>query len=369
MDLSNQHKKQLLSDVHNTHNYEGDARFLELITVFWQKKLIVVFSSIIFSIFASIYIFFAPEWWNSKAVITLPQVQDYSDFRLQVAQFQPILNTYQKDGVILIDKTLEEMVKPEVVFDSFISAFNANYNKRAYLEGTPSFATNLDKIDINDKLKVSTYYSLWFNKISARYQETTNDRIVVLSASSPTQFGSTTLLREYISFVTDVVKNNHIKNLKASIDYKTRELLQSELIAVQLAKHSIKNEILITRNSLKIATSANIVSPLLNFRNEDIFPITLGSSAIKEKLKLLESIDSMQIFEPRLAQINVKLNLITQTKVTNKINFQPFRYLAEPETPSNKNSPKSMLIIILSILIGIMVGLAIIAIRHIIKLK
>jgi LPS O-antigen subunit length determinant protein (WzzB/FepE family) len=97
--------------------------------------------------------------------------------------------------------------------------------------------------------------------------------------------------------------------------------------------------------------------------NNELFAIGLGSQALGAKIKALKSVTNLSVIEPRLQQIDAKLDMLKSMKIDRNIQFQTFRYLENVEQPFTRDKPKRALIAVLGTLLGGMLGVAIVLVR------
>ena len=342
----------------------------ELFMALWKGKLTIILCTLVFAIGAVCYAVTAQEWWSSKAKIMAPQVYNFAEYRDQVKQFQPVFDIYQDDGTVLVSEALDSLVDSEVLFQNFVSAYNSSNNKKKFLDGSvefQSFKAQLDTdtdTDTDKKEATRKLYSGWFQKISAVAD---NKKSVLppfnISLQATTKESSYTLLNEYITSVKAIVFNDELNNLQAMVNGKRNELRQQKNILETQAKNRLAVEIERSQYALEIAKAAEVSKPMQNMGSNELFAIELGSQALSAKIKALKSLDNLTVIEPRLQQIDAKLDMLKNMKIDRNIKFQSFRYLENVEQPFSRDKPKRALIAVLGTLLGGMLGVAIVLIR------
>ena len=340
----------------------------ELFLALWKGKITIILCTLVFAIGAVMYAFTAQEWWSSKAKIMEPQLHDMSEYQEKVKQYQPIFDVYQEDGTLLRSGELDGLVNPSALFKQFINAYNSSNNKKAFLDGSAEFQsfkkqleadteTNTDTIEVTRKL-----YAEWFKKINAATVGKEKAEYEI-SLQATTKESSYTLLNEYIALVKSVVFIDAFNNLQAQIDSKQNELnLEKSMLEAQ-AKARLLVEIERTRYALDIAKAAEVDKPLQNMGSNELFVIELGSKALEAKIKALESIKNLVVIEPRLQQVNAKLDMLQKMTVDKNIQFQMFRYIENVDQPLTRDKPKRALIAVLGTLLGGMLGVALVLVR------
>lgn len=344
----------------NQLRQEGEIDVMALILLIWKGKWIVIACTLFFSFWAVFYALNTQQWWSSQAKVTVPQLQDFSEYALQVKKLQPVFDLEQEDGSVLVSKKLDPFIKKDTLFSSFITEFNANRNKRIFLDNSVLFQSILLEVGEDN---LDAYYNAWFGKIYANQSNIKRDDIFDIKVQAMTKSDSYQMLNNYIEYVSNIVRINHLRNLQITIENKYNELLQKKSALILLAKRRLNVEIQRTEYALQVAIEANLERPIQNLSGNEIFPVSLGSTAIEAKIKALKSIDNLHLFEPRLQQLESKLALIKNTQINNDIMFESFRYLEQPQPPLNRDKPKRALIAVLGALLGGMLGLVIVLLR------
>lgn len=125
----------------------------------------------------------------------------------------------------------------------------------------------------------------------------------------------------------------------------------------------LQNEILRVKYSLRISKEARVDSPLERMDGQEIFNIQLGTRGLAEKLSILNEMKSPELISPELGKINFQLNRL-KTLNLQEVNFTPFNMIIPPEEPLTRDKPNRPLLIGLAALLGGVLGVAIVLIRH-----
>ncbi len=339
----------------------------ELFIALWRGKLIIIFTTLVFTMGAITYALTAQEWWSSSAMIAVPQVQDFTEYQSQVKQYQPVFDVYQEDGTMLVNNYLDDLVMPQQLFQSFIMAFESNKNKRNFLDSNAFFQDFKNKLDADADADADEatrrLYNAWFSKLTASQADQRNKNIIELKVQATTKLDSYNMLQNYITYISDIVRRDALQNLNAVITSKINELLQQKTALSLQAKQNLEVEIQRAEYALQIAKAAKVDTPVQNLGEKEIFSINLGSAAIEAKINALKTISNLSVIEPRLQQIDSKLTLINNTKINPDIEFATFQYLDDVQIPLNRDKPKRALIAVLWALLGGMLGVAIVLVR------
>ncbi|WP_367987898.1 LPS O-antigen chain length determinant protein WzzB [Vibrio sp. NTOU-M3] len=368
--VTNQNYPELPQNFH-----QGDEIDLrELFIALWKGKLIIVMSIVVFAIGAVVYALQAQEWWSSKAKISQPQIQDIASYQQQVKQFQPVFDIYQEDGTVLVSKELNNLIDTQVLFKRFVDGFNSTNNKKAFLDASSEFQNFkqqlVEKNVTEDEVTEATrkLYAEWFHKISASVEDKTMPFSPYdLALQATTQESSFIMLSSYIDVIQLKARNEALNNLEAIVDAKKHELVQQKRILTAQAINRLSVEVERSKYALDIAEAAKVDQPIQTNSTQEIFSIDLGTRALAAKVKALESVKNLSVIEPRLQQIDAKLDMLNNLKVDRSIEFQTFRFLENVEQPISRDKPKRALIAVLGALLGGMLGVAIVLVRFVFR--
>ncbi|WP_390904722.1 LPS O-antigen chain length determinant protein WzzB [Vibrio fluvialis] len=342
----------------------------ELFFVLWSGKLTIVTSTFVVAMFAIIYALSAQQWWSSTAKIAEPQPQDMAAYRQQVKQFQPVFDIYQEDGTVLVSEELDDLVDPETLFRRAVDAYSSNNNKREFLNSSEEFQQYKSELGIlntdtdDGKDSIRRLYADWFQKITAQAEDKKAELSPYnLSFQSTTKESSYSLLNEYLDDISQKEREGALNNLQAIVASKRNELVQQKKILESQAKNRLEVEAERAMYALDIAKAADVTTPIQSNNGSEIFSIDMGTKALSEKVKVLESIKNLSVIEPRLQQIDAKLDMLNNLHIDRNVKFQTFRFLENVEQPISRDKPKRALIVVLGTLLGGMLGIAIVLIR------
>lgn len=353
------------------HQQNDEIDLRELFLALWKGKLTIIISTALFAVIAVAYALMAQQWWSSKAKVTAPQMQDMAAYQQQVKQFQPVFDVYQDDGTVLVSEALDDLVDTEVLFKRFVDAFNSSNFKRSFLDVSKEFQAYKAQLKMSDDADSEAaqdatrrLYDEWFKKITATAEDK-QDRSSPydLSFQSTTQKSSFSLLNEYLVVIEEKARNDALNNLQAMIDSKRNELVQQKRILQAQAKMRLEVEAQRSQYALDIAQAASVNKPIQSYNDKEIFSIDLGTKALEAKIKALNSVKNLSVIEPRLQQIDAKLEMLSNLKIDRNVQFKTFRFLENVEQPISRDKPKRPLIAVLGTLLGGMLGVAIVLVR------
>jgi len=354
---SNKSAFQNLSDTSLPENYENSIDVKEMFSTLWNGKWIILFFTMICSIGASIYAYKAQEWWSSKAVITLPQSQDYLEYQEQVKQFQVVFDLYNEDGTVQISEKLNSLISPKEMLNSFVTTFNSRENKKEFLEISDSFRKNVSSSNTNvTGGDVENLYYDWYEKIRSLPLDKKSSNIFRVSVQAKNKLDSYNILSDYILYTRNSTQRKLIKKLQAVISRKKSELMQQKSMLELRAKQYASLDIQRSEYALEIAKAAGVSKPQYLGLN-DMFNISLGSEGIEAKIRVLKEIKDLAIIEPRIRQLDIKLSFILNKTIKDRIDISSFRFIEEPQASVSRDKPKnSILIIIIGTLFGGFLG-------------
>ncbi|KJY78470.1 chain-length determining protein [Vibrio coralliilyticus] len=372
MSGQNQHspnERQCSPQLPNSFPISDEIDLRELFKTLWEGKLLIIVTTLVFAVGAVVFAISSQEWWSSTAKVARPQAQDMAAYRQQVKQFQPVFDIYQDDGTVLVSEELDDLTDTMVLFNRFVDAFNSSNNKRRFLDSSEEFQQFKEQTsnELSDEKVIEArraIYSGWFGKISAKAEYPKNELTPYsISFQSTTSESSYLLLVNYIKTIKIKAHQDALNNLEAIVSAKKDELVQQKKILETQAKNRLLVEAERARYALSIAKSAGVTSPIQTNDSRELFGIDLGSKALAAKIDALNSIKNLSVIEPRLQQINAKLQMLKDLKVDRSVDFQTFRFLENVEQPITRDKPKRTLIVILGTLLGGMLGVAIVLIR------
>lgn len=353
-------------------SYQDDEIDLkELFLALWHGKLTIVSTTIIITAIAIAYAMLAKQVWTTEAVVTAPQLSTFSEYRTQVSDYQPIFDIYQDDGTVLVSEKLDTLVDPNTLFTTFIQNFNSISNKKAFLESSEEFKEAFSKLKKMDdgklnKKEVSIFYNTWYKKLSSTYVKGNSEDnfSYSLAGNSSTSDASYRFLLTYIAFIENKTNAVLIANLKSMVSSKQSELTNQGIILTDQAKSRLLSEKERAEYALQIAEAASVDKPVQNLGSHELFAINIGADALKAKVKVLSGLKNLSIIDPTLEQVTAKLKSLANMKINQNIQFHSFQYITTPESPISRTSPKRPLIAILGVLLGGMLGVAIVLVRQ-----
>lgn len=320
----------------------------ELILVLWRQKVLVLLVAGVFALAGITYALLAPQVWSAGAVIQGPERKDLLPMLRVASQAKLLGVTGFPNG--------------KALYNEFIREFNAYENRRDFLKGSEFFKSQVDIAQLDERGQ-RLWLREWANYISAEAVDKKGEKpgiSVTSSADNPSQ--ALIMLESYMQFIIAKQQQRLVSELKVQQSMQLDTLMMNLTLIKEDAERALKREIQSTGLTIAVAKAAGVERPLENYNNSERFPITLGFKGLEEKLKVLKAID-LAMYQPKLAELQVKIDRLKQVKFDG-ITFRPFSYLDAPEEPLSRDKPKRPLIVVLATLLGGMLGIGIVLIRH-----
>ncbi|TNH91868.1 LPS O-antigen chain length determinant protein WzzB [Aeromonas sobria] len=336
----------------------------ELVLVLWRQKVLILLLTLLFAIAGIGYAMTARQVWTSQALISEPSASQVAELQLVVDKIQAIMSSNSNsnsNGALLSTAAFSSLEQP-AIYQSFISAFNSMNNKRAFLTQEGIYAVEMEKSGVSDKRSERALMSKLAEFISAKAQDKTSQDMT-LSFSAETPELAQQRLVKYIAFVQQ--KQLKIKNAELLSIWenkiKTLTTKYEGMKADTLLKR--QEELQRVRYSLRISKAAGVDAPLERMDSQEIFNIQLGSKGLAEKLNILEEITDPELLNPDLGKIRLQLSSLKSLNIQD-VKFNSFNMINSPEKPFTRDKPKRPLIVVLVTLLGGMLGVAIVLVRH-----
>lgn len=330
----------------------------ELVLVLWRQKVLILLVTGAFAVAGIIYAMTARQVWTSQALVSEPSVSQVAALQLAVDKIQTIISSNGAPPSAAVFSSLEK----SAIYKSFISAFNSMNNKRAFLMQEGVYAAEMEKSGVSDKRSELVLMRELADTISAKALDKTSQDIT-LNVSAETPELALQRLKKYIEFI----QQQQLKRKNAEL----QSILQNRIKTLIAQYDSVKADTLLKSQeelqrvgySLRISKAAGVDVPLERIDSQEVFNIQLGAKGLAEKLKILNEIKVPELLNPELGKIRFKLSSLNALKFENA-DFQSFNVIDSPEEPFTRDKPKRPLIVVLATLLGGMLGVAIVLVRH-----
>ncbi|CAM3943117.1 LPS O-antigen chain length determinant protein WzzB [Aeromonas bestiarum] len=320
----------------------------ELVLVLWRQKILICLVAGIFAVAGIIYALLAPQVWSANAVIQTPANKDLLPM-LQVASQAKLLG-------------VTDFPDNKAIYDEFVREFNTYENRRDFLMGSEFFKKHVEEAQLDERGQ-RLWVREWAKFISAEAVDKKGERPgITLTSSADASNKALTMLESYIQFIIAKQQLRLVSDLTAQQSMQLDTMMTNLKLTKEDAERALKREIESTVLTISVANAAGVERPLENYNNGERFPITLGTKGLEAKLKVLRTID-LSVYQPKLADLQAQIDRLKQVKLDG-ITFRPFSYLDAPEEPLNRDKPKRPLIVVLATLLGGMLGVGIVLVRH-----
>ncbi|GGN38650.1 MULTISPECIES: Wzz/FepE/Etk N-terminal domain-containing protein [Marinomonas] len=368
--------KSELSNRVNAENlsYDDEIDLKELFIALWKGKLTIIACTLVCAVMAVVYALNAKQVWTTEALITSPQVNDFANYQRMVSDFQPVFDVYQDDGTVLVSERLDDIILPDTLFSIYIQQFESRANKKAFIAENAEFQRELSEVKANTqdsteeeiRDREAELYSEWYAKLAATPVKSSGQEVeqYTLHGQLSTGNDSYEFLNGYINFVAEKARAIAVANVSSIVASKRSEIMQQQTLFTEQARGRLLNERAQAKYALEIATAAGLDAPQQNLNSQDLFAINIGANALAAKVKVLDNLTELSIIEPKLHQLNAKFDLLSALAIDPNLAFNTFQFIEAPEKPISRTSPKRPLIAVLGVLLGGMLGTAIVLIRY-----
>ncbi|EQB2600380.1 LPS O-antigen chain length determinant protein WzzB [Aeromonas salmonicida] len=320
----------------------------ELILVLWRQKILILLVTGVFAGAGIAYALLAPQQWSAKAVIAGPKPEDLLPMKKISVQASALGLRGFPDGKSL--------------YQEFVQEFNAFENRRDYLKGSPLFAEQIKESALDAKAQ-RRWLRDWANLVTAKPVDKKGEEPgIAITFAAPAAETSLAMLEGYVGYIVNLQQQKLIERLGAQRDLQLEEMNTRYTVMQEDAKRALQQEIFEITLAGSVAKAAGVSTPLERTGSQERFSILLGSKALEEKLTLLKSLD-LAIYQPELQKLQAQIARLKRISLEG-ISFRPFSYLDAPDEPQSRDKPKRPLIVVLATLLGGMLGVGIVLVRH-----
>lgn len=300
-----------------------DQQELDLIGLLhklWQGRYILLIVIVLTLALSSGWLILRPEKWTSSAVITRPEPGD-------AAMFIEAVRTSQSEGGSANNQQ-----------DILIRLFNrvvANISDGVRDNRSPFYIKPMTKGG-NDAF------------------------VVTYTARSPylAQQG----LEKLLAKVGQSVKSDAFASVNNMLKVRQRALEKSLAVKFRSAREQNCQRLIALRNALTVATAVNLQQavPTQDIVNDEML-FLLGAPALRI---MIENAENWPLpYNESYFHLNEELQLVKNFQLKNSDVFNAFRYIQKPELPVYRDGPGVMRILALALLLGAVIGGALVLIR------
>ncbi|MCO4209758.1 Wzz/FepE/Etk N-terminal domain-containing protein [Aeromonas hydrophila] len=321
----------------------------ELMVVLWRQKLLIVLIAGVFAVGGISYALLAPQQWSAKAVITEPKPEDLQPMQKVTRQAAALGLTGFPDG--------------KGLYQEFVQEFNSYENRSAYLKASPLFANEVAAKALDEKAQ-RRWLRGWGKLVVAQPIDKKGDELgIEIAFAASTADDSLAMLKGYVDYIVTLQQQQLTRRLGEQRALQLEEMGTRYTVMKEEAKRALQQEISEIALANSVAKAAGVSAPLeRSSGTQERFSIALGSKGLEEKLTLLKSVD-LAFYQPGLQQLQAQMDRLKRVSLEG-ISFRPFSYLDAPEEPLSRDKPKRPLIVVLATLLGGMLGVGIVLVRH-----
>lgn len=320
----------------------------ELVLVLWRQKVLILLVTSVFAVAGIAYALLSPQVWSAKAVISAPRSEDLRPLLRMASQATQFGVTGFPSG--------------QDLYGEFIAEFNSYENRRDFLKGSSFFKEQVQTAQLDPRAQ-RLWLRKWAELISAEAIDKKGEKPgIIITSSADNSSQALNLLETYIQFIIAKQQRDLVSNLVEQQSTKVAALSTSLKLTREDAERVFKNEIDNLALTISIAKAAGVERPLTNYSNGDRFSPTLGTKGLEEKLKVFKTLE-LTTYQPKLIELQVQMERLKAVEMDG-ISFRPFSYLDAPEEALSRDKPKRPLIVVLATLLGGMLGVGIVLVRH-----
>lgn len=324
----------------------------ELILVLWRQKILILLVAGVFAAAGITYALLAPQVWVSQAEIKQPTLKEVESLELNINQ---LINAQVPAAAFTsFDK--------KALYGDFVNNFNSFNNKRQFLMDKGYLDAEAAQSGVTDAKGKRLLLKVMTEGINAKATDKLRED-VTLSFAADTATEAKDRLEQYIAFIQlqesaakgkelNTIWQNRLKTLQTQYESARADTLKQ-----------LQDDILRTEYSLRITQAAGLEAPVQNLQDQGSLPIDLGARALAEKLKILKEIKNPEFMNPGIGDLRLQLSSLQAIKLE-ELPFQSFAYLASPSEPLSRDKPKRPLVVVLATLLGGMLGVGIVLVRH-----
>lgn len=319
---------------------------LGLLDVLLAAKKRIVAIVLAFAVVGLAIAFLIPQKWTSKAVITPAEQTQWNTLRQMMVTLQVL--------------DVDAKVSHGDVFNLFIKKFQSQSLLEEYMKTSPYVMSQLEGTEV-DPLELHRAVV----NIAEKMKATDNTQVKdadkapytswTLSFTAPTAGDAQTVLEGYINYISRIVEQETMENIRNQITLKTKVVQQQlELDRVRLT--NIHNTNLQRLNySLEVANAAGIKKPVYSngqaVKDDPDYSVALGADGIAQKLQIEKNLKDVAELNADFQNREFYLAQLQKLSVED-VKLEPFKYQLSPSLPVKKDGPGKALIVLLAGILG-----------------
>jgi len=332
----------------------GEVDLFEIVGAVWERKLLVICTTVTIAIIAAAYAFLSTPVYESKYFISPPTINDIAN-----------LNYGRADRSELKPFSVDQ------VYKVFLRNLQSESQRRMFFESTylPTLesrtpdASNGALYDaFSKRLTVAMVGKEDNGRWSVSFQDTNPERSAQWVGLFVTQVGSSTASELTLNAKKEAAVLG--RNLKLEID----TLRESSRRVRQDAISKIREALAVAKSSGledTVVFSGNGAEKLAGNMFDDNTYMR-GSKALEAELDNLENRQSKDAFTPGLRDLQKQADFYKQVE-NEKFDIAVYRHDGVLDVPTSPIKPRKILIIFLGLVTGAVLGSALALLQHFVK--
>lgn len=366
----------------NIRKDNEEIDLIEVFSVLWKDKLWIVISMLICSIIGVSYAFMAKEQYTSKAEILKPSIielEDYYGIQEEYANLAGLDKQsgdyFEKIAGFTFQKFLDNLYSKSLRLDFFkdssyyLSLVKENalseLQQKKLLDSLSSEQLKVIKPDIKKDFTPAEL-TISFNAETAEQAQDT-----LVSFVNYTNSVSGQILREIL--IANIKQKIEFLNSRAELikqNKKNQTIIQlanlerALLIAKTAGIEEYSREIALSNNQLGVVLSDTKV-PLSDSKLSDgSYLFMLGSKYLQAQIDVIK--ENKEIYSPEYYLLLDKVSGLEKLlDKANTLSIQSYHYLSSPDYPTTRDKPKRLLILLVSVFLGLVLGIILILLKNI----
>jgi LPS O-antigen subunit length determinant protein (WzzB/FepE family) len=330
----------------------NEIDLIDLLTVFLGAKVRIMTFILIFILAGFIAYSVLPQKWTTKAIVTLVEPTQLNELQQALTGIQILGIDYP------VDRT--------DMFNLFIKKFQSQQFFKEYVESTPSLTEKLSAAE-DDPETLRRAISEVSKKMNASDNYTGKGeseplyRSWTLSFTGPNAKEAQSVLIGYIDFISEKTTHQIVSGVRNALELKIKT--ERERLALDLAQlqNSHNSSILRLSYSLEIAKAAGLKEPVYGkgqtVNDDPEFSVALGANGIASKLEIEKAIKDLTQLNPELKNREYRLMQLEAFRIKD-ISIPVIGYQQSPSYPIKKDGPGMVVFLLLSAILGGLVGCA-----------
>lgn len=353
-------------------NSSDEIDLIELLTLLWKKKVIIIATTFICVVIAAIYAFTAKEQWTSKAEVIAPNAVSLNNYLTIRREYARILGSdfdvnslsnslFSKFNQLLYSLDERENFLSQTEVYKLESVGKDKEQQRVILNKLVRENITITKPDEKKDSKVLWGVQVSFSAETPALAQDTLKAFITKISQESLDYNFKSFLISYNEKLTDlrfglnqikqnadVQRNIRLENLNRALDTAKR----ADIKDYSKISGEVENNLLnIIRTDTSIPLSE---SPL----SDNPYLFILGEKYISAQISTIKQNDI--IYPPKYYQIQeqiTKLEVLAQKFKEGKLETNAYTYLSSPDYPVVKDKPKRLLIVVAGMLIGLILSI------------